>query len=72
MFDHRLCDISPREASQIDPIQRLVLTTAYEALEVAGYSPNGSVSAGTQRIGSFVGQVLDDWRDMLAHQGIDI
>lgn len=42
LFDNRLFNISPREAAQMDPIQRLLLTTTYEALEMAGYSPNVS------------------------------
>jgi len=29
--------MSPREATQTDPMQRLALTTAYEAMEMAGF-----------------------------------
>ncbi|KAL8789111.1 MAG: hypothetical protein Q9195_006977 [Heterodermia aff. obscurata] len=38
LFDHRFFNLSPREAYQIDPIQRLALLTAYEALEAADFS----------------------------------
>ena len=31
----------PREASQTDPAQRLLLSTTYETLEMAGYTPDG-------------------------------
>lgn len=33
-------NMSPREALQTDPMQRLALVTAYEALERAGYVAN--------------------------------
>jgi phthiocerol/phenolphthiocerol synthesis type-I polyketide synthase E len=38
-FDARLFGYSPREASCIDPQQRIFLECAWEALEVAGYDP---------------------------------
>ncbi|WP_146662848.1 SDR family NAD(P)-dependent oxidoreductase, partial [Enhygromyxa salina] len=37
-FDHRLFKIAPREARQMDPQERLLLQTAWAALEHAGYS----------------------------------
>lgn len=39
LFDHRLFNLSPREAAQSDPGHRLLLTTSYEALQSAGYHP---------------------------------
>ncbi|KAL7943594.1 polyketide synthase [Trichoderma barbatum] len=71
-FDNRLFNMSPREASQTDPIHRLLLTTSYEALESAGYSPGGSLSTESNRIASFFGQTSADWQDVLNQEGIDI
>ncbi|NUT25854.1 MAG: acyltransferase domain-containing protein [Streptomyces sp.] len=38
-FDHELFGISPREAALMDPQQRLMLETAWQALEDAGCDP---------------------------------
>ncbi|KAI3318102.1 ketoacyl-synt-domain-containing protein [Xylariaceae sp. AK1471] len=54
-----LFKMSPREARQTDPQQRLLLLATYEALEMAG------------RVGSFVGQTSDDYREVNASQDID-
>ncbi|KAK3369970.1 hypothetical protein B0H63DRAFT_564230 [Podospora didyma] len=70
-FDTRLFNMSPREAAQTDPQQRLMLLTTYEALEMAGYTPNGTPSTDTRRIGSFIGQTSDDWREVNASQNVD-
>ncbi|PNP56850.1 hypothetical protein THARTR1_03085 [Trichoderma harzianum] len=72
LFDNRLFNMSPREASQTDPIHRLLLTTSYEALESAGYSPDGTISTESNRVASFFGQTSADWQDVLNQQGIDI
>lgn len=63
--------MSPREAAQTDPMQRLALITAYEALEMAGYSPNRTPSTRLDRIGTFYGQTSDDWREVNEAQDID-
>lgn len=70
-FDIRLFNMSPREAAQTDPQMRLALLTTYEALEMAGYAPNSSPSTNTRRIGSFIGQTSDDYREVNASQKID-
>lgn len=70
-FDTRLFNMSPREASQTDPQQRLMLLTTYEALEMAGYAPNRTPATNTRRIGSFIGQTSDDWREVNASQNVD-
>ncbi|KAI5857308.1 polyketide synthase [Durotheca rogersii] len=70
-FDPRFFNMSPREAFQTDPMQRLALTTAYEALEMSGYVPNRTPSTRLDRIGTFYGQTSDDWREINAAQEID-
>lgn len=70
-FDTRLFNMSPREAAQTDPQMRLALLTTYEALEMAGYAPNSSPSTNTRRIGSFIGQTSDDYREVNASQKVD-
>jgi acyl transferase domain-containing protein len=54
----------------MDPVQRLLLMTTYEALEMAGYFPNGSPSTKCERIGTFFGQCLDDWREYQNSQDV--
>lgn len=71
LFDPRFFNMSPREAAQTDPMQRLALVTAYEALEMAGYVPNRTASTKLNRIGTFYGQTSDDWREVNAAQHID-
>ncbi|KAK4249290.1 hypothetical protein C7999DRAFT_12845 [Corynascus novoguineensis] len=71
LFDPRFFSMSPREAAQTDPMQRMALTTAYEALEMSGYVPNRTPSTRLDRIGTFYGQTSDDWREINAAQTID-
>lgn len=71
-FDNRLFDVSPREAFQMDPLQRMLLTTSWEALEMAGYSKDASLSTQSNRIATYFGQAADDWRDILNNDEIDI
>lgn len=68
MFDARFFNMSPREAMQTDPQQRLALVTAYEALEMAGYVPGRTSST---QIGTFFGQTTDDYKDVNVVQDID-
>ncbi len=72
LFDTRLFNVSPREAAQMDPTQRLLLMASYEALEMAGYAPDGSVSTNAKRIATYIAQVTDDWRAVNECQGADI
>ncbi|KAK4230211.1 PaPKS1 melanin biosynthesis polyketide synthase encoded by the PaPKS1 protein [Podospora fimiseda] len=70
-FDPRFFNMSPREALQTDPMQRMALTTAYEALEMSGYVPNRTPTTRLDRIGTFYGQTSDDWRELNAAQEVD-
>lgn len=63
--------MSPREAMQTDPMHRLGLASAYEALEMAGYVPDRTPSTKLDRIGTFYGQTSDDWREINAAQDVD-
>ncbi|KAJ5297817.1 hypothetical protein N7508_008066 [Penicillium antarcticum] len=69
-FDAPFFNISPREAMQTDPMQRLALVTAYEALERAGYVSNRTASTDLHRTGTFYGQASDDYREVNTSQEI--
>lgn len=71
VFDARFFNISPREAPQIDPAQRLALMTAYEAIEQAGLVPNATPSTQRDRIGVFYGVTSNDWMETNSAQDID-
>ncbi|KAK2462565.1 hypothetical protein APHAL10511_005408 [Amanita phalloides] len=60
-FDNQFFRISPREAKSMDPQQRILLHTAYEALEDAGYVPNSSPTFRPDRFGCFVGAATHDY-----------
>jgi acyl transferase domain-containing protein len=63
--------MSPREAMQTDPMQRLALSTAYEAMEMSGFVTDRTPSTKRHRIGTYYGQTSDDWREINAAQDID-
>ena len=71
LFDPRFFNMSPREAYQTDPMGRLALVTAYEALEMSGFVPNRTTSSTTDRVGTFYGQSSDDWRQVNAAENVD-
>lgn len=71
LFDPRFFNMSPREAAQTDPMHRLALATAYEALEMSGFVPNRTPSTQLSRVGTFYGQTSDDWREVNAAQNIE-
>jgi acyl transferase domain-containing protein len=48
----------------MDPSQRIILETVYESIESAGYSLSELKGSST---GVFVGQMTDDYRDMVLH-----
>ena len=71
LFDARFFNMSPREAYQTDPMGRLALVTAYEALEMSGFVPNRTPSSMSDRVGTFYGQSSDDWRQVNAAENVD-
>ncbi len=70
-FDARFFNISPREAPQIDPAQRIALMTAYEAIEQAGIVPDATPSTRRDRVGVFYGVTSQDWFETNSAQNID-
>lgn len=70
LFDAPFFNMSPREAQQTDPMQRLAIVTAHEALERAGYVANRTAATRLERIGTFYGQASDDYREVNTAQEI--
>jgi acyl transferase domain-containing protein len=70
LFDAPFFNMSPREALQTDPMQRLALVTAYEALERSGYVASRTAATDLHRIGTFYGQASDDYREVNTAQEI--
>lgn len=71
LFDANFFHMSPREAPQTDPAQRLALMTAYEAMENAGMVPDATPSTRTDRVGVFYGTTSNDWGETNSSQDID-
>lgn len=71
LFDASFFCISPREAPQVDPAQRLALMTAYEAIEQAGVVPGRTPSTQENRVGVFYGVTNNDWCESNSGQDID-
>ncbi|EED21099.1 polyketide synthase, putative [Talaromyces stipitatus ATCC 10500] len=71
LFDARFFNMSPRECENCDPAQRLAITSAYEAIEMAGLVSNRTPSTQQDRIGVFYGVTSDDWREVNSGQDID-
>ncbi|KAJ6043159.1 type I iterative polyketide synthase [Penicillium canescens] len=71
LFDARFFNMSPREAPQVDPAQRIALLTAYEAIEQAGIVPGRTPSTQQDRVGVFFGTTSNDWCESNSGQDID-
>jgi len=70
-FDARFFSISPKEAPQVDPAQRLVLMASYEAMEQAGLVPDSTPSTKRDRIGVFSGATGNDYLESNTSQDVD-
>ncbi|KAK4235192.1 beta-ketoacyl synthase [Achaetomium macrosporum] len=70
-FDPRFFSISPKEAPQMDPAQRMALMSTYEAMERAGIVPDTTPSTQRNRIGVFHGVTSNDWMETNTAQNID-
>lgn len=60
-FDNKFFKISPREAKNMDPQQRVLLHTSYEALEDAGYVPDATPCFDPATFGTYVGVATHDY-----------
>jgi naphtho-gamma-pyrone polyketide synthase len=70
-FDTQFFHMSPKEALQTDPAQRLALLTAYEALEMSGFVPDRTPSTQRSRVGVYYGVTSNDWGEVNSAQDID-
>ena len=66
-FDPLFFNISPREAQEMDPRQRLLLQESWNALEDAGY---GEERLAQERVGVYVGVEQGDYQILLAEAGV--
>nr|APX43980.1 polyketide synthase [Pestalotiopsis microspora] len=64
-FDNGFFNISPREAKSMDPQQRVLLHTAQEAFEDAGYVADSSPSFQRGSTGCYIGLATGDYTDNL-------
>ena len=65
-FDARFFRISPIEARTMDPRQRIMLETTWQAIEDAGIDPNALKGS---RTGIYVGVGASEYRDLMASGG---
>ncbi|MBB5101295.1 pimaricinolide synthase PimS1 [Streptomyces spectabilis] len=68
-FDAGFFGISPREALAMDPQQRMLLETSWEAFERAGIAPD---SLRGERVGVFIGSNMQDYGWVLAGATEDV
>jgi acyl transferase domain-containing protein/acyl carrier protein len=65
-FDPVFFGLTEHEAERMDPQSRLLLETAFEALEHAGLRPRGLGGPTLARCGVFAGHTQDDYRTLIA------
>jgi len=70
-FDNKFFKISPREAKSMDPQQRVLLHTAYEALENSGYVPDATPTSRPETFGCYIGVATHDYLQNL-REDIDV
>lgn len=70
-FDPRFFSISPKEAPQMDPAQRMALMSTFEAMELGGVVPDSTPSTQRDRVGVFHGVTSNDWMETNTAQDID-
>ncbi|MED3024749.1 MULTISPECIES: SDR family NAD(P)-dependent oxidoreductase [Bacillus cereus group] len=68
-FDALFFNISPREASMMDPVQRIFLETAWKTVEDAGYKASDLSGTNT---GLFVGVVSMEYYDLIKDSGVSM
>ncbi|ORY05388.1 conidial yellow pigment biosynthesis polyketide synthase [Clohesyomyces aquaticus] len=66
-FDAKFFHISPREALLMEPVHRHFLMSAYEALEMAGYSAGQTRTTDPNKTAVFFAQSFDDWLKVSHH-----
>ena len=65
VFDHEFFHVSPREATSMDPQQRVLLHVAYHALENAGYVPHATPTFDPKTFATYVGVSTNDYVENL-------
>lgn len=65
-FDEEFFGIIPKVASMMDPQERLMLETAWQAIEDSGYTPkeltNCDTNSRANDVGVFIGMMYDDYK----------